>query len=71
MDGQLPAETTYADWLKKQSAARQDEVLGPTRAKLMRDGNLPLERMYSQNGRYLTLDQLRDQDAAAFKRAGL
>ena len=71
MDGQLPADTTYADWLKKQSAGRQDEVLGPTRAKLLRDGKLPLERMYSQSGKYLTIAQLKEQDAAAFKRAGL
>lgn len=71
MDGQVPAETTYAEWLKKQSSARQIEVLGPTRARLMSEGNLPLERMYSQNGRYLTLDQLREKDAEAFKRAGI
>ena len=71
MDGQLPAETTYAEWLNKQSAARQDDVLGPTRAKLLRDGKLPLERMYSQNGRYLTLEQLREKDAEAFHKAGL
>lgn len=71
MDGQVAAETTYPEWLRKQSAARQIEVLGPTRAKLMNDGKLPIERMYSQNGRYLTLDQLREQDAEAFKRAGV
>ena len=71
MDGQVPADTTYADWLKNQSAARQIEVLGPTRAKLMRDGNLPLESMYSQKGVYKTLEQIRASDAAAFKRAGL
>lgn len=71
MDGQLPAETNYADWLKKQSSARQIEVLGPTRAKLLREGNLPMERMYSQKGKYLTLSELREQDAGVFKRAGL
>lgn len=71
MDGQLPADTTYAEWLAKQSANRQDEVLGPTRGKLLREGNLPIERMYSQKGDFLTLDQLRERDAGAFKRAGL
>ena len=71
LDGQLPAATNYADWLKKQSASRQTEVLGPTRAKLMRDGNLPLEAMYSQRGVYKTLEQIKASDAAAFKRAGL
>lgn len=71
MDGQVPKETNYADWLKRQSYARQVEVLGPTRAKLLRDGNLPMERMYGLKGQFLTLDQLRASDAAAFKRAGL
>lgn len=71
MDGQVPKDLSYADWLRKQSSGRQDAVLGETRAKLMRDGKLPLERMYSQKGRYLTLEQLRENDAAAFKRAGL
>lgn len=71
MDGQVPEEVTYANWLARQSAARQDEVLGPTRGKLLRAGKLPLERMYGLRGQFLTLDQLRVQDAAAFKRAGL
>ncbi len=71
MDGQVPAETSYADWLKKQSAARQIEVLGPVRAKLMRDGKLPLEALYSQKGVYKTLAQLRASDAVAFQSAAL
>lgn len=71
MDGQLPADTSYGHWLAKQSAARQIEVLGETRARLMRDGKLPLEAMYSQKGHYLTLDEIRAKDADAFKRAGL
>ena len=71
MDGQVPADVDYATWLKKQSATRQDEVLGPTRGKLMRQGKLPLERMYGLKGQFLTLDQLRASDAAAFRRAGL
>lgn len=71
MDGQVSAELTFGDWLRKQSAARQDQVLGPTRAKLFRDGGLELERFYSDRGVYLTLDQLRERDAEAFKRAGV
>lgn len=71
MDGTLPAETSYADWLKKQSASRQIEVLGATRAKLMRDGKLSLDEMYSSKGVFLTLDELRARDGASFKRAGL
>lgn len=71
MDGQVPADTTYAQWLTAQSAARQDEVLGPTRGKLLRSGGLTMEQLYSQKGVFLTLDELRQRDAAAFKRAGL
>ena len=71
MDGQTSAAVSYGDWLKKQSAGRQDEVLGATRAKLLRDGKLPLERMYSQKGEVLSLDAMRERDAAAFKLAGL
>ena len=71
MDGQVPADVSYSDWITKQSAARQDEVLGPRRAALMRDGGLKLEDMYSQKGQALTLAEMRARDAAAFKKAGL
>ena len=71
MDGQVSADTTYSEWLKKQSAARQDEVLGPTRGKLLRSGQMEVSEMYSHKGVFLTLDELRTRDAEAFKRAGL
>jgi len=62
MDGQVPADLTYADWLKKQSAARQDEILGPTRGKLFRSG-MPMERFYNDQGVWLTLPQLLERSA--------
>lgn len=71
MDGQLPTDTSYADWIKNQSAKRQDEVLGPTRGRLLRDGKLGMADLYSARGELLTLDGLRKRDAEAFKRAGL
>jgi hypothetical protein len=71
MDGQVPQSTNYGDWIKSQSAARQDQVLGPARGKLLRDGGLDLDQFYNDKGKLLTLDQLREQDAAAFARAGL
>lgn len=71
IDGQIPQETTYGQWLKKQPLDRQVEVLGKTRAALLRKGGLKLEDMYTQRGEYLTLDELRERDAAAFKKAGL
>ena len=59
MDGAVPAETTYAEWLKAQSAARQDEILGPTRGRMMREGGYTLDRFANDKGRWLTLDELK------------
>lgn len=59
MDGQVPAKTTYQQWLKKQSVARQNEVLGVAKAKIFREGNLPLDKFVSPTGHVYTLDQLK------------
>lgn len=61
MDGQVPADQTYGEWLKKQSAARQDQILGRTRGEMFRKGNLPIEKFYNDKGRWLTLEELRKQ----------
>lgn len=71
MDGQVAEETTYAQWLEKQSAARQDQVLGASRGKLLREGGLSVEKFSNNRGRWLSLDELRASDAAAFRKAGL
>lgn len=71
MDGQVPASTTYGEWLRDQSAARQDQVLGPTRGKLFRDGGLSLDKFYNDKGKYLTLEELQERDALAFEKAGI
>ena len=71
MDGQVPEDMSYGDWLQKQSAQRQDEVVGPTRGKLMRAGQLPFDSFYNSRGDWIDLDTLRARDAAAFTRAGL
>jgi hypothetical protein len=68
MDGQVPAETTYSEWLERQSAARQEQVLGVERARLYRQGGLELDDFYTDRGVWMTLDQLRERDAAAFER---
>lgn len=59
MDGQVPDDTTFESWLKKQSEARQDTVLGAGKADLWRSGKIELRDLLDQNGRPLTLDQLR------------
>ena len=58
MDGYVPAKTTYKDWFAKQSAARQDEVLGPTRGKLYRSGDFTLNQFHNNQGRMIRLDKL-------------
>ena len=59
MDGQVAAETTFEDWLKKQSKGRQDTVLGDGKAALWRDGKINFRDLLDQNGRPLTTEQLR------------
>lgn len=71
MDGAVPADLNYSDWIKRQSAQRQDEILGPTRGKLMREGGLKLEAFANNKGVWLTLDELKQRNAAAFRRAGI
>jgi len=67
----VKANTKFDTWLKQQPSWFIEDVLGPTRAKLFLDGKLPISSFTDMTGRTLTLDELRQRDAAAFKRAGL
>jgi hypothetical protein len=49
---------TYNDWLKRQRAEIQDQVLGKTRAQLFRDGKVDVEKFTNNRGRLLTLQEL-------------
>jgi hypothetical protein len=71
MDGQVPADMTYGQWLKKQSADKQDEVLGKAKGAMFRTGKLPLDKFYSDKGATLTLEELKAKQPKAFKKAGL
>jgi SPP1 gp7 family putative phage head morphogenesis protein len=59
MDGQVPAQQSFEQWLKKQSEQRQDTVLGVGKAQLWRDGKIGFRDLLDQNGRPLTTEQLR------------
>lgn len=61
MDGQSPQQVTFGEWLQGQSAARQDQILGPERGRLMRQGKLKFKDFYNDKGKFLTLDELRER----------
>ena len=68
--GKVAPETTYAQFLSRQSAKFQDSVLGPTRGLLFRQGGLTLDQFVDLTGKVLTLEQLQIAFPTAFKRAG-
>ena len=58
MDGVVPADVTFSQWIKRQSAGRQDDVLGPTRGKMLRSGG-SLSDFHDAKGTWLTLSQIK------------
>lgn len=58
MDGQVPEETTFKDFLEKKGEAFQDEVLGKGKAKLWRDGKITLQQLLDQSGNPIPLSEL-------------
>ena len=61
LTGTVPAKLSYDEWLRGQTQAFQDDILGPARAQLFRDG-LKLDKFTNREGDVLTLDQLRKLD---------
>lgn len=68
MDGQVPKDTTYLEWLRKQSESRQLEILGETRFKLMTVSGVEPSKFYTDTGQFRSLDELRKIDEEAFER---
>lgn len=56
-----PQRETYADWIKRQPAGVQDEILGPTRGKLLRSGKYSVGDFVDTRGQPLTLDELKSR----------
>lgn len=73
--GNVPARTTYYDWLKGQPADFQDDALGVTRAELFRKGGLSAEAFsrlnLGKNFEPLTLEEMRQLAPRVFRRAGI
>ncbi|WRQ11924.1 hypothetical protein vBSlqSZDD2_13 [Serratia phage vB_SlqS_ZDD2] len=62
MDGQVPADTNYKEWLMAQPIARQIQVLGKTRVNAIKKGDLTFDQLYNERGMFLTLDELKKID---------
>jgi SPP1 gp7 family putative phage head morphogenesis protein len=66
-----PARLTYGEWLARQTEEQQREILGPSRFALFKRGQLPLDRFVGRDGEPLTLDEIRQREPEAFRRAGI
>jgi SPP1 gp7 family putative phage head morphogenesis protein len=68
--GRVPAKTTYQQWLNRQPAGFQDEVLGKTKGALFRRGDLKIDQFVDRAGNELSLSQLAKSQPTAFMDAG-
>jgi hypothetical protein len=71
LDGLPPQDLTYGAWLRRQSAATQDDILGRSRGALFRRGELPIDRFTDRSGREYTLEELQRREAEAWETANL
>ena len=62
----LERRQTYNGWLKAQSASVQDDILGKTKGRLFRKGELTGDRFVNRAGQEYTLEQLKAKDAEAW-----
>lgn len=53
----VPSRSTYSEWLKTQPASFQDEILGPTKGILFREGGLKLDKFVDRDYQPLTIDK--------------
>ena len=61
--GSVPAETTYAEFLKRQPKSFQVEVLGKQKAEWFREGKLTVDKMVNPRTlKPLTLDEIRKRE---------
>lgn len=59
MDGQVPGDLTYDQWLRKKSVAEQEEALGVAKRKLWNQGKVKLRDLVDQSGNSLPIDKLK------------
>jgi len=71
LTGRVPAKVSYGEWLKRQSLGFQQDVLGRTKARLFRKGNLKLDKFVNRAGDEIPLSQLARTQRKAFVDTGL
>lgn len=72
---QISAKTTYYEWLQTQPASFQDDIIGPVRGKLLRNGGLTSEEFralqLNKNFKPITLEEMEKKAPEAFEKANI
>lgn len=58
LNGQVPVDESYPEWLRKQSVAGQNEALGKGRAAIFRRGKLSDKQIFTPRNKPLTLKEM-------------
>lgn len=60
MDGEVPEDMTFSDWLTKKGESFQNELLGESRAKMWRGGNITLSQLVNADGTPSSVSELKE-----------
>jgi len=71
LDGQIPEDITFSDWLKKKNSKFQDEILGATRGKLFRENKADVTVFTNNKGVVYSIEELKKRNSELFVKAGL
>lgn len=71
LTGTVQAKVTYQQWLERQTATFQDDIMGVTKGRLFRRGDMPLTKFVARDGSELTIPELARTEAKFFEAAGL
>ena len=61
IDGYVSRDTTFEQWFEGKPKAFQEEYLGQSRYKLFKDGKITFSDLVNQNGKTLTVKQLKEK----------
>jgi len=71
MDGQIPDDITFTEWLRSKPSSFQDDILGSTRGKLFRSNEIEVNKFTNNKGKVYSIDELRKRNKELFQKAGL